>query len=178
MTMFFSRSDRPSRRLVSTSRRPRALRFIAAYKIVKMIACLLLAVGAFHLVRPQVALRFDSWLESLTWAVRHGVVVRAISWLLDLDPRQFRLFGVISLVYAALYALEGVGLWLGKSWAEYLVIVETCLLVPFELRELLHAFSAFKLVVLVANIVVAIYLIHALRAKAPGGSLPGMRGAT
>ena len=158
-------------------RRPRALRFIAAYKIVKVVACLMLAVGAFHLVRPEAAQRFDGWLESLTWAATHGVVMRAIYWMLDLGPRQFRLFGVTTLVYAALYALEGRGLWLGKRWAEYLVIVETCLLVPFEVRELLHAFSVFKLVVFVANIAVVIYLIHELRARTSSGALSSAPGA-
>ncbi|GAA0704119.1 DUF2127 domain-containing protein [Dokdonella soli] len=147
--------------------RPRALALIALYKLVKAVACTMLAAAAFDLVRPEVAAWFGGWLESLTWPTRHGFSMRAIDWLLGLGPHQFRLFGSAALVYAALYAVQGVGLWFGKRWAEYLVVAETSLLLPFEIWELLRRFSLFKLVVLVVNVAVIIYLIHLLRRRAP-----------
>jgi uncharacterized membrane protein (DUF2068 family) len=147
----------------SAPQRVRALALIAAYKLAKMLACLLLAAVAFDLVRPQAAAWFSGWLESLSWATRHDLAVRVVDWLLGLGPHEFRLFGSVALLYAAMYAVEGVGLWYAKRWAEYLVIVETCLLLPLEVRELLHRFSAFKLGLLLANIGVVMYLIHLLR---------------
>jgi uncharacterized membrane protein (DUF2068 family) len=144
--------------------RTHALVLIAAYKLVKMLACVLLAAAAFDLVRPQAAAWFSGWLESLVWATRYDLGIRAIDWLLGLGPHQFRLFGGVALVYAAMYAVEGVGLWYARRWAEYLVIAETCLLLPLEVRELLQRFSAFKCGLLLANIGVVMYLIHLLRA--------------
>lgn len=143
--------------------RHRGLVVIALYKFVKMAACVLLAAAAFDLVRPEVAIHFEHWLESLTWATRQGIVMRSIDWLLGLGPKQFRIFGAAAAVYAALYAVQGFGLWFSKRWAEYLVVIETCLLLPFESWELLHRFSVFKLAVLVANVVVVVYLIRLLR---------------
>ena len=143
--------------------RHRALVVIALYKFVKMAACVLLAAAAFNLVRPEVAIHFEHWLESLTWATRHGIVTHSINWLLGLGPKQFRMFGAAAAVYAALYAVQGFGLWFGKRWAEYLVVIETCVLLPFEIWEFLHRFSVFKLAVLVANVVVVIYLVRLLR---------------
>lgn len=148
--------------------RPRALLMIAAYKAMKAVACLVLAVAAFHLVRPDVAAGFVGWLESLAWVTRHGFAMRAVDWMLGLGPHQFRVFGSVALVYAALYAVQGIGLWLAQRWAEYLVVAETCLLLPFELWELQRRFSAFKLVVLAANVAVVIYLVHLLRAHVRG----------
>ena len=112
--------------------RHRGLVVIALYKFVKMAACVLLAAAAFDLVRPEVAMHFEHWLESLTWATRQGIVMRSIDWLLGLGPKQFRIFGAAAAVYAALYAVQGFGLWFSKRWAEYLVVIETCLLLPFE----------------------------------------------
>lgn len=154
---------------VAGTRSPRALAVIALYKLVKMAACLALAAAAFDLLRPEVAEHFGRWLESLTWATRQGIVMRTVDWLLDLGPKQFRMFGIAAIVYAVLYAVQGLGLWFGKRWAEYLVVIETCLLLPFEIWELAHQFSAFRLAVLVANVAVAVYLIGLLRRHTGAG---------
>lgn len=142
-----------------------ALRAIAAYKFVKTAACLLLAAAAFHLVRPDVAAQFDQWLESLTWATRHGGIARLVDQLAAFGPTQFRLVGVAAVVYMVLYAVQGTGLWLGKRWAEYLVVIETGLLLPFEAWELAHRLSALKLLVFAANILIVLYLVRVLRAQ-------------
>lgn len=147
---------------VALPRRPRALVAIALYKLLKMLVCIVLASAAFHLLRPDVAERFSDWLESLAWVARHGLAMRAVDWLFGLGPRQLRAFGAAALVYAALYAVQGLGLWFGKRWAEYLVVIETGLLLPLELFELVRRFSALKLVVLVANVVIVIYLVRLL----------------
>ncbi len=152
----------------ATSRpRPRALVAIALYKLTKMLACIVLAAAAFHLLRPDVAVRFSDWLESLAWVTRHGLAMRAVKWLLQLGPHQFRMFGVAAIVYAALYAVQGFGLWFGKRWAEYLVVIETGMLLPLELFELGRHFSAFKLLVLIANIVIVVYLVRLLYQQEP-----------
>jgi len=145
------------------SRRSKALTVIALFKLAKSIACIVLAATIFRLLNPDVAEHFNRWLESLTWAARHGVLVRAIDWFSGLGPHQFRVFGAAAIVYAALYAVQGLGLWFGKRWAEYLVVVETGLLLPLEVWELLQHFSLFKLAVLCANVVIVVYLIHVLR---------------
>jgi uncharacterized membrane protein (DUF2068 family) len=151
-------------------RRSRVLTLIALFKLAKSIACIVLAAMAFHLLQPNVAAHVGRWLESLTWATRHGLVMRAIEWFVDLGPRQFRVFGTAALAYAVLYAVQGIGLWFGRRWAEYLIVVETGLLLPIEVWELQHRFSVFKLGVLVTNIVIVAYLIHVLRKPRPQGA--------
>ena len=56
-----------------------------------------------------------------------------------------------------------VGLWLNKRWAEYLTFIATTALVPFEVYELTNSVSAFKLVALIINLAVVIYLLLAKR---------------
>ena len=67
------------------------------------------------------------------------------------------------LAFAALEAAEMVGLWLNKRWAEYLTFIATTALVPFEVYELTNSVSAFKLVALIINLAVVIYLLLAKR---------------
>jgi uncharacterized membrane protein (DUF2068 family) len=56
-----------------------------------------------------------------------------------------------------------VGLWRNKRWAEYLTFIATTALVPFEVYELSNGVSAFKLVALIINLAVVIYLLLAKR---------------
>lgn len=151
------------------SRRPPFLRAIAVYKLAKALACVVLALSAYHLLAPDVAVRFDHWLESLAWLRRHGPAARAIGWLAGLGPHEFRLFGFAATLYALLYAVQGVGLWAGRRWAEYLVVLETGLLLPFETWELFDRFTPFKLVVLLANAAIVAYLVRVLRRPRAAG---------
>jgi uncharacterized membrane protein (DUF2068 family) len=145
------------------SRRPHLLALIALFKLAKSAACAVLAVGALHLVKAEAAAALASWLESLTWAARLGIVDRALGWLFSLDRDHLHVLAAAAAVYAVLYAIQGAGLWLGRRWAEYLVVVETSLLLPFEAWELAQRFSALKCVVLAVNVAVVIYLVHTLR---------------
>jgi uncharacterized membrane protein (DUF2068 family) len=79
------------------------------------------------------------------------------------SPTHLRVLAVILLAYASLEATEMVGLWLNKRWAEYLTFVATSVLVPYEVYELTLGVSVFKVITLVINLAVVIYLLFAKR---------------
>ena len=58
---------------------------------------------------------------------------------------------------------EAVGLWFMKRWAEYLTFVATTALLPLEIWELTRRISPFKIVALVVNLAIVIYLLLAKR---------------
>jgi uncharacterized membrane protein (DUF2068 family) len=73
----------------------------------------------------------------------------------------------VALAYAAIFATEGIGLWLHKYWAEWFTVIATGSLIPLELYESIHRFGWLKLAALVANILIVIYLIRiALQSRA------------
>lgn len=150
------------------SRRPaRVLAAIAAYKLVKATACIVLVMLSLRLLDPDKVAGLGQWLESLHWLTRYGFAARLVDHLLGLGPRQFLLLGAVAGGYAVLYLVQGIGLWRGLRWAEYLVVVETGLLLPLEAWELLHRFTPFKLAVLVANLAIVLYLVRQLRRREP-----------
>ena len=83
--------------------------------------------------------------------------------LTALGPGQVTVFGLGALGYGALELVEGVGLWLRKRWAEWLTVVATSLLVPFELYELVRHPSVLKAGGLAVNVVIVAYLVHVVR---------------
>jgi uncharacterized membrane protein (DUF2068 family) len=70
------------------------------------------------------------------------------------------LLGYAAFFYAALFAAEGIGLYLRKHWAEYLVVIVSGSLLPFEVYELFNSAAWWKLGVLTGNLLIVGYLIH------------------
>jgi uncharacterized membrane protein (DUF2068 family) len=129
----------------------RIIRLIALFRFAK--AALLIAGGCM-LLRP---------VRILQWASH---VPRAMAFASRLeDPHRAHLLAIAAFAYSALFVTEGVGLWMVKKWAEYLTIIATASLLPFELYELVHKVTALRLVVLLINVGVLIYLVWRVRRR-------------
>ena len=61
--------------------------------------------------------------------------------------------------YSALLLTEGTGLLLGKRWAEYFTIIATSSFIPLEVYEITKRLSSPRLIVLLLNIAVVVYLV-------------------
>lgn len=73
------------------------------------------------------------------------------------------LVGAAVAAYAVLEGVEAVGLWFAKRWAEYLTFIATAVLLVPELYELSHKISVLKILTLLINLAVVIYLLFAKR---------------
>src|SRR6187399_3642585 len=122
------RDDPPRTRLV--------LRLIATERAVRGV--ILIAAGVyllFHLTTDlgHVAERV---MRSVELDPRQHFLHRIVDRLHRLRAHQLRLLGMLAIAYGVLELVEGTGLWLDQLWAEYLTVVATSLLIPFELYEL------------------------------------------
>ena len=95
-------------------------------------------------------------------STNHGIV-HDLRSLFAVSITSLYLVGVAIAAYALLEGVEAVGLWLGKRWAEYLTFVATIVFVPYEVYELAKSVTALKLVALILNLAVAVYLLLAKR---------------
>jgi len=73
------------------------------------------------------------------------------------------MMSLVSMVYAALLLTEGIGLWFEFSWAAYLTVISTSLLLPFELYEVIERITAVRIGVLLLNLVIVLYLVYQLK---------------
>jgi uncharacterized membrane protein (DUF2068 family) len=157
-----SRPERPVRS-IPESRHRLGLRLIAIYKGVETLGLILAAMAAFHLQRHQNVDRLVHWLEHLSLTDTNGLRWQLVDALMKLGPSRFVALGLVALGYAMLFATEGIGLWLQKRWAEWLTVIATASLIPIELYETVHAFGWLKLVVLLANVAIVLYLMRIAR---------------
>ncbi len=93
---------------------------------------------------------------------RHGLL-HELDRLFSTSSTNLHLLALVFLVYAAVEGVEGVGLWYGRRWAEYLTFLVTSSLLPLEVYELAHRLSPFKVVAFVINVAVVVYLLFAKR---------------
>ena len=83
--------------------------------------------------------------------------------LFSLRSSTLHLVGAGVIGYALLEGVEAVGLWWQKRWAEYLTLIATALFLPLEVYEIAHKLSPFKVVALIVNVAVVLYLLFAKR---------------
>ncbi|MDQ1410943.1 MAG: hypothetical protein QOJ41_2678, partial [Acidobacteriaceae bacterium] len=81
----------------------------------------------------------------------------------DLSPQRLRELSFGTFFYSTLLLTEGVGLALGKRWAEYFTIIATSSFIPLEIYEIFRHANIMKVVVLVINVAVVWYLVLELR---------------
>lgn len=148
---------------MTTSSDHQVIRLIAIFKTCKAIALLLLAASAFEAARAGMLARVIAWLGGLPLAEGHVGIHRLISAMTDITPRGAELIGGVALVYALLFAVEGVGLWFEKTWAEYLTVLATASLVPFELWALLERATVLRGMAILINVLIVAYLLKLVR---------------
>ena len=134
------------------------LSWIVAFKAFKTV--LLIAVGTALLITRQrepedqlirLALTIHLPLTSRLFA-------RALVFASHLTASQETALAMTAFGYAALMGTEGVALHLRRPWARWLTIFATSTLIPIELYEIARAVHPIRIVVLLVNVAIVIYL--------------------
>src|SRR3954468_4752602 len=160
--------------ILEEHRRVRYLKIIALFKIFK--GALLFTLG-FSLLflnsRP-------AWLDQISdWAddqllLHHS---KAVTFLLNklqaaLSGGALRATGILSLFYCGVLFTEGIGVYMQKRWAEFLMIFATGALIPLEIRHtwrslIWHRPVIVPLALLLANCFIVWFLYMVLRRSKP-----------
>jgi uncharacterized membrane protein (DUF2068 family) len=86
-----------------------------------------------------------------------------IRHLFSIQSGTLTKIGLVVAAYAVLEGAEAVGLWMQRRWAEYLTFIATTALLPLEVYELIEKRSPLKVITLIVNLVVVVYLLLAKR---------------
>ncbi len=96
--------------------------------------------------------------------MRHDrrVIQLLIAPVLGLHVRGLVTLAVGAFLLTGLFATEGVGLWLGKRWGQYLTVVATTLFVPLEIERLARVVTVTRVAALLLNLAVVAFLVYRL----------------
>jgi uncharacterized membrane protein (DUF2068 family) len=149
------------------------LRLIAIDRAFHFLILSLLGVGALAFEADRAGLRAPYYriLTDIQGGMAGGPVqntghvgiLRDLDKLFSLRSGTLEEIGIALLSYGVLEAVEAIGLWLGKRWAEYLTFLATSILLPLEIYEIVHEATVLKAVGFIINLAVVVYLLFAKR---------------
>jgi uncharacterized membrane protein (DUF2068 family) len=148
------------------------LRVIAVDRALHFVLLGLLAIAIFLFTAHQVQLRDTFYrvvadIQNTTGGAPvqsgHVGLLHELDLLFSLRAGTLHLVGGAVAVYAVLEGVEAVGLWYQRRWAEYLTFIATTALLPLEVYELARTVSPLKIIALIVNIAVVLYLLRAKR---------------
>src|SRR5438445_12408963 len=136
---------------------------IAGFKVLKGLLLLIVGLGLLKLVHTDIATLFARLLEALHLNADSRILHRLVLKVDALQPHSVLMMSLVSLAYATLLLTEGVGLWFEFSWAAYLTVISTSLLLPFELYEVIDRITGLRIGLLLLNLVIALYRVYQLK---------------
>ena len=138
---------------------------IAIFKFIKGAVLLALALGALSFLHKDVASEVERWLDQLRIDPDNEFIGALLSKLQLVHTKELKEISALGAGYATLFLIEGTGLLFRKRWAEWLTIVATSSLMPLEAYELIKEFTAVRLLALLVNAAVVLFLIYLVRQK-------------
>ena len=136
----------------------RAIHFVVLAGLAALLLVFANHVASLH----RLFLRVVADYGGASHVPKHGLA-HDVERLVTLQSGTIRIVALVAAAYALLEGAEAVGLWFMKRWAEYLTFVATTALLPIEVYELTKRISPFKIVALVVNLAIVIYLLLAKR---------------
>lgn len=167
-------TKQPSRGAHQTSRRAgsachasrkhsRGLLLIGLFKLGKSIFFFLVGIGALKLLHKDLG---DLLLQTAT-DLKFDTESRFITVLLEkaqlLNDHRLMEISIGTFCYSGLALLEGIGLLLEKTWAEYFTLILSISFLPWEFYELVRDATPWRAALTASNILIVVYLIWFLR---------------
>src|SRR6476646_1534223 len=136
------------------------IRLIGLLKLLKGILLFASGVGLLKLLHKDVGDFVMQWINTLHFDPDNRHIQSILVKASILNERQLKELSIGSFFYAGLLITEGTGLLFVKRWAEYFSVVVTGSFIPLEVWELFRHFSAVKVVVIIVNVAIVVYLIQ------------------
>src|SRR5437588_10828373 len=151
-------------------KRVRYLKIIALFKIFKGVLLFLLGFSLLFLNgRPVWLDQISDWADEQLLLHHSKYVIFLLNKLQAiLSGGALRATGILAIFYCAVLFTEGIGVYMQKRWAEFLMIFATGALIPLEMRHVWHRLIFHRpifapILLLLANCFIVWFLYLVLR---------------
>jgi uncharacterized membrane protein (DUF2068 family) len=141
------------------SRRPASLLpWIVAFKALKATLLTALGVTVLSAIHRDPVDLVVQIAQAVHLPVTSRLFDRAVALALRATPKNEVAIAATAFGYAFVLAMEGVGLYLRRTWARWFTIGATSSLIPFEVYEIVREPRLLRVLVLLLNAGVVVYL--------------------
>jgi len=138
----------------------RGLVIIGMFKLLKGSLFILLGIGALRLIHRDIVDILTHWLMDMRFDPEGKFVNLVLDKAAMIDAHRLRQISIAIFCYAGLDFIEGIGLVLEKTWAEFLTLILTASFLPWEFFEILRRPTWVKAVLTLVNLLVVVYLVY------------------
>jgi uncharacterized membrane protein (DUF2068 family) len=146
-------------------RRARYLKIIGLFKIGQSL--LLFSLGISLLVLHSRTLWLDAisdWVDGELMAAHSRTVMYLLNRLQEVVTGGFfQVTGWIAIFFGAVLGTAGIGVYLQKTWAEYLLLIATAALIPLEVRHAWLHPGLVVILILTLNCFIVWFIYRVLR---------------
>jgi uncharacterized membrane protein (DUF2068 family) len=139
-------------------KRPPAFIAIVIYKGFMAILLAFTAVAIYFSWRNYG--EFQNFSESLSLAGKQGVIAWVVEKVISFQPGTLKFAAIAAAIYALITAIEAIGLWYQRQWAEWLITFTVAISIPPEIYELAQKVSLIKLAIFILNLAIFAYLLR------------------
>ena len=132
---------------------------IGGFKLLKGILFVLLGIGALKLLHRDIADILSHWLIDMHFDPESKFVNLLLDKAALIDAHRMKQITIAIFCYACLDFIEGTGLVLEKTWAEYFTLILTASFLPWEFFEIVRHPSWVKAGLVLVNVLVVAYLV-------------------
>lgn len=134
------------------------LKFIILYKTLMGFTETVVSISFFKLFGRNLEVAFTGFAMSLHLDTENRITASAIKRLGMIGNGTLIGITIILLLFGILNLIEAWGLHMRRRWGEWLTVIATSLLIPFEIYEIFIGVTAFKVFILVMNVIIVYYL--------------------
>jgi uncharacterized membrane protein (DUF2068 family) len=160
-----ARSRVPTRTEAPHSR-DRLLLTIAIYKFLHALFFFAIGMGAHHLLHRNIADQVELFARHLRFNPESRLVIFILRRASLINGPVLERISLVAYCYATLTLIEGIGLYLEKTWGEFLTLAITASFLPWEILEIFRRHSWVRISLLTINILVFAYLLRVILDRA------------
>jgi uncharacterized membrane protein (DUF2068 family) len=138
----------------------KGVRTVATIEFTKGVIVVLAGLGLFSMRHRDIWGVAESFLEFFHANPYHhyvGVFIDLVSKISDV--RLWKI-AVVASLYTSVRFVEAFGLWYALPWAEWMAAISGAIYIPFEIADLMHRPTWFRLLVLLVNAVIVLYMLY------------------
>ena len=139
-------------------------KLVAFFEAAKGVLILLVGFGALSLVHRNIRLVAAGVVGRFHLNPTHLFARSFIEISNHMNDARLWLYASLGFLYASFRFLEAYGLWLERSWAEWLAVISGGIFLPFEIYELASKFTLIRMSAFVVNLIV-VYAVAAVLFK-------------
>lgn len=161
-------------RLISVNKGLHALAFTLVATALTMIE---LNLGPLKSFAERVLRGLNGPLSDTGQESSRSWISRELTRILDLRQGTLKILLALALLYAVIEWFEAIGLWLERRWAEYLTVIATAGFLPLEIHELTKRVTVLRVLALVVNVALVVWLVRNKRLFGVRGGAAAMHEA-